>query len=496
MKRRLIKFLIFSLGVLLPLTLILILAEALPNPYAETYLGAFQNKYDNLYKAEGKKLVFIGGSSLPFGLDSALLEDDLGGEYTVINYGLYATLGTKFMLDTSLDAIGEGDIVVIAPELSLQTYSLYFNPEAVLEATDGFSPMLSGVTASDKLSLFYRNFVFAFDKLGYALRGETLSPSGIYAKSSLNARGDMAIWRENNIMNGGYDANMTVTLDETLLNDEFINYINAYVANASARGASIYFSFAPTNVAALRTSENARAEFENALAEMLDCELLLPIEKAIVDKRYCYDTNFHLNSAGQTYFTRVLSLALKEKLSLPLETAIEIPTPPALPDNTVIEVPTNPDKIPFAEYTGDGNIDYVDYFLYEKTGDTYKIVGVKPAYYGMTEVILPSVYEGKNVTALAGDALSLCTDLVAVHIGKSYKSLEAFAFRGCISLRAIYLYEEDGSRILPPSENLLSGASHSVTFYIPENSNYSTGYVWSSYEDKMAYFAPYREVQP
>ena len=496
MKRNSLKFLVFLLGILLPCLLTLTLAEALPNPYRDTYLGAFEQKYDRLYTAEGKKIVFIGGSSLPFGLDSALLEADLGGGYTVVNYGLYATLGTKLMMDTALDSLGEGDIVVLAPELSPQTYSLYFNPEATLQATDGFSSMLSGVSFKDKLSLFYRDFVFAIDKLGYAIRGESLPPSGIYAKESLNAYGDMAATRENNVMNGGYDSNMTVTLDDTLLAPDFIDYVNRYVKKAKERGAEVYFSFSPTNIAALRTSEKGRAAFEEKLADALDCELLLSIEDAMVDKRYCYDTNFHMNSAGQLYFTRVLSVALKEKLDLSTNSTIEVPAPPALPDTGVIEVPTNPDLTPFDRYQGDGNIDYVDWFLYEKDGDGYKIIGVKPEYYGMTEVILPSVYQNKNVTALGKDALSLCTELRAIHIGKSYKSLEAFAFNGCIALERVYLYEEDGSRLIPPSENLLTGASRAITLYIPENSNYMTGYVWSSYEDRFAYFAPYREDTP
>lgn len=493
MKRKLIKFLIFALGILLPLSTVLILAETLPNPYAETYLGAFEQKYDTLYAAERNKLVFIGGSSLPFGLDTEALEDDFQGQFAVVNYGLYATLGTKFMLDTSLDALDYGDIVVVAPELSPQTYSLYFNPEAVLQATDGLSPMLSGVPFKNKLSLLYRDFVFAFDKLGYAVRGETLPTSGIYAKDSFTDYGDIGVWRQNNIMNGGYDVNMTVTLDETLLNDEFIDYINDYIAKANARGATVYFSFSPTNIATLRTSENGRAAFMQALDEKLDCDLLIDIEDAILDKRYFYDTNFHLNSSGATYFTRLLSLAIKEKIDLPVSTKLEAPEPPELPDNTVTELPSDTEKTPFDQYTGGGNIDYADCFIYEKNGDTYTVVGTKPAYYGMTEVILPSVYEGKSVTALAADALSLCTELKRIHIGKSYKSLEAYAFRGCISLEAIYLYEEDGSRILPPSENLLEGASRTATLYIPEGSNYSTGYVWSSYESRMAYFTPYRE---
>ncbi|MBR2986495.1 MAG: hypothetical protein IKC63_00595 [Clostridia bacterium] len=493
MKRNLLKFLLWALVLITPFSLFLGVTEALDNPYRDTYLGAFPSKYERLYEAYGNKIVLIGGSSLPFGVDSSLIESDLHQAYDVVNYGLYATLGTKYMLDTSLDAISSGDIVVIAPELFPQTYSLYFNPEAVLQATDGFSTMNAGLPLKDKISLVYRNFLFGFEKITHAVNGTKLSPSGIYDPACLDNFGDMVEFRESNIMNGGYDANMLITLDETLLDEDFLDYVNDYIKKAQKKGATVYFSFSPTNIAAVRTSEEARGVFEKALAERLDCELLLSLEDALIDKRYFYDTNFHLNTAGQLYFSHLLSLTLQEKIGdESISSSIWVPAPPPIEEDTVVEPPSG-DKIDPSTYTGGANADYVDCFLYEDIGNSFKIVGVKPEFYGMTEVILPSVYLGKNVTALSADALAFCTELERVHIGTTYKSLEAYAFRGCIALEGIYLYEEDGSRITPPSENLLSGASRGVTLYIPAGSNYLTGYVWSSYEDRMEFFTPYRE---
>ena len=114
---------------------------------------------------------------------------------------------------------------------------------------------------------------------------------------------------------------------------------------------------------------------------------------------------------------------------------------------------------------------------------------MKAEHLGMREVILPSVYNGKNVTALAENALAGCTDLARIHIGTTYRSLEKSAFNGCISLEGIYLYETDGNRIAPPLTGLLDGASRSVKIYIPEDGNYVAGYTWSRYEDKFETFS-------
>ena len=106
----------------------------------------------------------------------------------------------------------------------------------------------------------------------------------------------------------------------------------------------------------------------------------------------------------------------------------------------------------------------------------------------MTEVILPSVYEGKNITAIAENAFSGCTKLERIHVGTTYKSLEVASFNGCISLKGIYFYELDGNKMTPAANGLLDGASRDATIYIPEGANYMTGYTWSNYADRIQTF--------
>ena len=488
MKKPIIRLVAWLLCFLLPLSAFVILVEALGDTYDKTYLGAFDEKLERLESAEGRRVIFIGGSSLPFGLRSDLLEGDLGGDYTVVNFGLYATLGTKFMMDMAKSEIREGDVVLLSPELSVQTYSLYFNPEAVLQATDGFDRSLLRLPLKNQISCFYSFFGFGFDKLGYHLNKNAPDPVGIYRADSFNEYGDLSVERPNNLMNNGVDENMLVTVDG-LLNKEFIDYVNDYVAYAEKKGADIFFSFSPANRAALRSSAAARANFEEALAEALDCPLLGSVEDYLIDERYFYDTNFHLNDAGAIVYTRTVSLNLKRALgSHEVSSSLEIPTPPPLAQDTVADVPVSEEKIPFEEYLGEPNNDYLDWFEFRENGSTYTLIGVKEEHRGMTEVILPSVYNGKNVTAVAADAFRGCTSLKRIHIGSTYKSLAAGAFAGCISLEGIYLYEMDGNRIAPPTSGLMDGAAQSASIYIPEGANYTTGYTWSNYLESFKTF--------
>ena len=103
--------------------------------YGNVFVAALGDKYERLLAADSEKIVVVGGSSVAFGLDSKLMEEKTG--IPVVNFGLYAALGTKLMLDLSLPHINEGDTVVIAPELDAQTLSLYFNASTTLRALDG-----------------------------------------------------------------------------------------------------------------------------------------------------------------------------------------------------------------------------------------------------------------------------------------------------------------------------------------------------------------------
>lgn len=154
--KRFIKFLIKLIVLLIllsfPFVSIFIVTEKAPNQYNNTYLAEFNDKYNLLNNTKEKKIIFVGGSSLPFGLRSDLIEEQIPN-YKVVNFGLYATLGTKFMMDMSKSNIDEGDIVILSPELNAQTYSLYFNPTAVLQACDGFAFKYKNLSIGDNLKL-------------------------------------------------------------------------------------------------------------------------------------------------------------------------------------------------------------------------------------------------------------------------------------------------------------------------------------------------------
>ncbi len=101
----------------------------------ENYLRAYEQKCKLLEEVSSPRIIFIGGSNLAFGLNSERIKDSL--QMNVINYGLHAGMGLKYMIDDIALYAKEKDILVFAPE-----YSHFFGKSAYGESIT-LSPLLS-----------------------------------------------------------------------------------------------------------------------------------------------------------------------------------------------------------------------------------------------------------------------------------------------------------------------------------------------------------------
>ena len=96
---------------------------AVPAQYRETFVGELPAKRAMLAAESDKpRLIIVGGSAVAFGVDSALLAQELP-DYQPINFGLYAALGTRVMLDLSIDELRPGDISIVMPEQQSHAHS-------------------------------------------------------------------------------------------------------------------------------------------------------------------------------------------------------------------------------------------------------------------------------------------------------------------------------------------------------------------------------------
>lgn len=398
--------------------------------YDNVFVAALGDKYDRLVNTTEPKIAVIGGSSVAFGLDSELLSYYTGRE--VVNFGLYATLGSKVMLDISEDGLYEGDIVVFAPELDAQTMSMYFNAKSVWQAIDVNRDLLNAVSESDRGALWDGFSDFRKDKSEYLDEGTKPNPSGVYNRSNFNKYGDISYPRPNNTMGMGYDPNTLFSLSPSIISPDFLEYFNAYCARMQDKGVTVYFSFCPINDLALEegvTDETVMA-LEEYLKSNLNCRVISSLDDYIMDYGYFFDTNLHLNDAGVVARTAQLIKDINAVLGNKDKITLDVPPPPAVEGAGAIG----------------GDNTYLSYFEYTEViigGNLvgYAISGVTDEGRTSTEtaITLPSSYEGMPIMQLKADVLSQLQSLTTLTVGAGMSAMDDGVFRGCASLTEVRL---------------------------------------------------------
>ena len=438
-------------------------AVSLPHTYKDSYYAALPVKYDRLCTTQNK-IVVIGGSSVAFGIDSKLVEQELGRP--CVNFGLYAAFGLKPMLDLSLGAIESGDVVIIAPELSSQMYSDYIGYDYLLQACEGRSDMVQALGYSYTRGLL-SEFPEYLENAKKVNDMGGLNVKGVYALASFDTYGDIVYERKSNTMDGYYSADNLPEINATMVSDDFANLLNEYAKCIKEKGATVYFGFCPINeLSAASVSQEEKENFVLKLEEVLDFEIISSLEDHIMDAGYFFDSNFHTNDAGMVYNTVLLINDLKRSFGTMTATNIEIPAP---------YTPEIEESVALAGVS--------DGFLYEVTSAGVAIVGLDTE--GMTreELEIPSQIENYTVIKISNNAFEGCSAKRIV-FPETITVLSANIFKDAHALECVELR----SRTLPEvGSSMLAGANNNVKIYVPEElySNYVTDYFWAIYADSI-----------
>lgn len=491
---------------LLAIPLILILwGFALPAQYDDTFLGELQVKRALLAAPSDKpRIIIVGGSAAAFGVDSTLIEQELP-DYAVVNYGLYAALGTRVMLDLSVDELRTGDIVIVMPEQQRQTLSDYLGADAMWQAADGNYDALLSLHMRDAGEMLAAYPAFAAQKFRYWLQGKP-AIDGVYQRDSFDTHGDVvSTLCTANIMPNGYDSTTMVDLDLSLPEEDFVTALNDYTAAAERQGAQVWYHFPPMNEAAVVTHEDGNTgddtgttagnpvategedadtavasddslrrlvdTYAQALQERIDAPLAGDPKDCVMESGWFYDTNFHLNASGKTVYTRQLIRDIKAMLRDSSPTNIALP------------------NMPGPEYIAEIVQDSTDaaYFLYEENDGGLTITGLTEDGLARQELTVPGEIDGQPVTAIDASALTGATNLMRIHIQQNITALPDSLFSDCHSLREIVLLQDEPAR-LAVGQALLDGVPDTCRILVPAGAytDYCLSYSWAVYADRIA----------
>ena len=403
----------------------LICGFGLPVQFGDTFMGELKSKYERLKETSGKRIVLVGGSGVAFDCDSALM-DDFFPSYEIVNFGMYAGLGTKAVMDLSENYIHEGDIVILSPEQSEQTFSDYFNGEYMWQAADGAFGMLRDLK-SENFEAMLGNFPrFALEKLNYVMKGQKPQTDSIYQKKSFDTYGDIELdtCREN-ILPNGYDVNQKVRFTEDVVQPEFMDYMNDWAKRLEKKGAVVWYRYCPVNKLSVEDMDDLAA-YDVFLRQKLDFPVIGNPENSLMEAEWFFDTNFHLNQPGKEVNTVQLIRDMKAMLGDDRAVTVELPEKPHRTWGDV-----------FAETR----------IWTAKDSETYQ---------GEEMIVIP-----ENVT-----------------------QIEDYAFSNCAGLKQIVLEQKDPSKCIV-GQHLLDGTGAEIL--VPQMSvdSYKRNYFWSVYAGRI-----------
>ncbi len=403
----------------------LICGFGLPVQFGDTFMGELKSKYERLKETSGKRIVLVGGSGVAFDCDSALM-DDFFPSYEIVNFGMYAGLGTKAVMDLSENYIHEGDIVILSPEQSEQTLSDYFNGEYMWQAADGAFGMLRDLK-SENFEAMLGNFPrFALEKLNYVMKGQKPQTDSIYQKKSFNTYGDIELdtCREN-ILPNGYDVNQKVRFTEDVVQPEFMDYMNDWAKRLEKKGAVVWYRYCPVNKLSVEDMDDLAA-YDVFLRQKLDFPVIGNPENSLMEAEWFFDTNFHLNQPGKEVNTVQLIRDIKAMLGDDRAVTVELPEKP---------------------HRTWGDVSAETRIWTAKDSETYQ---------GEETIVIP-----ENVT-----------------------QIEDYAFSNCAGLKQIVLEQKDPSKCIV-GQHLLDGTGAEIL--VPQMSvdSYKRNYFWSVYAGRI-----------
>lgn len=403
----------------------LICGFGLPVQFGDTFMGELKSKYERLKETSGKRIVLVGGSGVAFDCDSALM-DDFFPSYEIVNFGMYAGLGTKAVMDLSENYIHEGDIVILSPEQSEQTFSDYFNGEYMWQAADGAFGMLRDLK-SENFEAMLGNFPrFALEKLNYVMKGQKPQTDSIYQKKSFNTYGDIELdtCREN-ILPNGYDVNQKVRFTEDVVQPEFMDYMNDWAKRLEKKGAVVWYRYCPVNKLSVEDMDDLAA-YDVFLRQKLDFPVIGNPENSLMEAEWFFDTNFHLNQPGKEVNTVQLIRDMKAMLGDDRAVTVELPEKP---------------------HRTWGDVSAETRIWTAKDSETYQ---------GEETIVIP-----ENVT-----------------------QIEDYAFSNCAGLKQIVLEQKDPSKCIV-GQHLLDGTGAEIL--VPQMSvdSYKRNYFWAVYAGRI-----------
>jgi hypothetical protein len=275
------------------------------------YIAAVLEKDRLIRDTPSPKIILVGGSNLAFGIDSHMMEDSL--HVHVVNMGLYAKLGLRFMLAQVNPYIRKGDIVLVVPEYD-QFFGDFSEGDHNVNKAMLYAP-------SDRIGDFIKSYsivdvilrpraenarrAFAHAATAAIGREKQFFPpdtNQVYNRHSFNDRGDMVGHLGRKAMNP--DSIFVRSLPPLKdFNKRTIDELNETAGVARQVGARAYLMFPSFMARAYALSDKSIDSLRVRIARDSKMPFLGTAKDFVFPDSLFFDTRFHLTGAGRALRT-------------------------------------------------------------------------------------------------------------------------------------------------------------------------------------------------
>lgn len=273
----------------------------------DNYLAAILEKDRLIRTTPSPKIILVGGSNLAFGIDSRMMQDSLN--LGIVNMGLYAKLGLRYMLAQVKPYIKRGDIVLIVPEYdqfygnfsegdqTLNTALLYAPADRIGDFVKSYSVI--DVVLRPRAENVRRSF-FQAAASALGVRDKYFPPdtNPVYNRHSFNQFGDVVSHLGKKSMNP--DSIFVKELPPPKdFNKRTLSELNEIGDAARELGAHAYFLFPSYIDRSYRINVGAIDSLRSRLAKGMNMPILGSPADFVYPSNWFFDTRFHLNALGR-----------------------------------------------------------------------------------------------------------------------------------------------------------------------------------------------------
>jgi hypothetical protein len=273
----------------------------------DNYLAAVLEKDRLIRTTPSPKIILVGGSNLAFGIDSRVLQDSLS--VNVVNMGLYAKLGLRYMLAQVKPYIRAGDIVIVVPEYdqfygsfsegdnTLNTALLYAPADRISDFVKSYSVI--DVVLRPRVENVRRSFLVAVaDAAGLKDKYFPPDTNPVYNRHSFNRYGDVVSHLGKKSMNP--DSIYVKPLPPPKeFNNRTLAELNDIGDVARERQAHAYFLFPSYIDRSYVINTSAIAWLQHRLESDMRIQILGTPRDFVYPSAWFFDTRFHLNELGR-----------------------------------------------------------------------------------------------------------------------------------------------------------------------------------------------------